>query len=303
MGGIYVYSEKPALATELVGLGKKTGKPTYVLAFSQEDVSLLDQCGADGILHVDGDADLIENNARGIAEQLKQRNAEAVLVGATARGRDFAARVAGYLDCAMSSDINTIDISDTCLSATRSMYGGAVVEKAVLPFPAIVTVPAGRFDAVCGDAPVECIEIAVDNRTKLVNCASITKDGVDLSNARSIVAFGMGVEKREDVTLVQNLADQLCAELACTRGVAEERRWIPVEQYVGLSGVSVAPDLYLTVGISGQVQHVVGIRDSKTIIAIDKNPQAPIFKACDYGIVGDLYKVVPLLTEAIKELK
>lgn len=303
MSGIYIYSEKPTLAAELVGFGKATGKPTYVLVFSRDDISLLDQCGADGMLCIDGDTDLIENNSKGIAGLLKQRGAEAVLVGATARGRDFAARIAGFLDSAMSSDVSTLEISDTNVSATRTMYGGSVVETVSLPFPAVATVPAGRFDAICGSVPIEHIEIAVDDRTKLVSSSLVAKEGVDLSAARSIVAFGMGVEKLEDVSMVQDLADQLGAELACTRGIAEERHWIPIEQYVGLSGVSVAPDLYLTVGISGQVQHVVGMRDSKTIVAIDKNPQAPIFKSCDYGIVGDLYKIVPLLTEEIKRLK
>ena len=302
MSGIYVYSDKPSLAAELVGFGKSSGQKTYAVAFSTAEAQALEQCGADAVLSISGDADLIENNAKGLAGLLAERDASLFLVGATARGRDLASRVAGYWDCAMASDAMGIELDGTNLHASRIMYGGATVAEETMPLPAVATLPAGRFAAAPGDAPIEKASVEPDARVRLVSSAPIVKEGTDLSRAKAIVAFGMGVEKQEDMSMIQDLADQLGAELGCTRGIAEERHWLPIEQYVGLSGVSVAPDLYLTLGVSGQVQHVTGIRGSKIIVAIDKNPEAPIFSACDYGMVGDLYQLVPMITEALKKL-
>jgi electron transfer flavoprotein alpha subunit len=108
------------------------------------------------------------------------------------------------------------------------------------------------------------------------------------------------VEKKEDIGLVKELADVLGGEVACSRPIAEELHWLPEEVYLGISGKKVKPDLYVGVGISGQIQHVTGIRDSKVIFAINRDENAPIFEAADYGIVGDLYQVVPKLVEELK---
>lgn len=302
MNGIYVYSDRPSITSELVGFGKSTGQQTYALAFSPDEAQAISQCGADAILRLSGDTDIVENNARGLASLLSDRGASLFLVGATARGRDLAARVAGYLDSAMASDATGIELDGETLHATRIMYGGATVEEETLPLPAVVTLPAGRFTEASGTAPVEEITIEPDNRARFISNAPIVKEGCDLTRAKSIVSFGMGVDKQDDIPMVQELANKLDAELGCTRGIAEERHWLPIEQYVGLSGTTVSPDLYLTLGISGQVQHVTGIRGSKIIVAIDKNPEAPIFSACDYGIIGDLYEIVPLLTKALEKL-
>jgi electron transfer flavoprotein alpha subunit len=110
----------------------------------------------------------------------------------------------------------------------------------------------------------------------------------------------MGLDKKEDLSMIQELANCLSAEIGCTRGVAEERHWLPVEQYIGISGAVIRPKLYLCLGVSGQVQHVVGVRDAKLIVAVDINEKAPIFRSADYGIVGDMYEVVPLLVQALK---
>lgn len=302
MSGVYVYSEKPSLAAELVGFGKSTGQETFAIAFSQGEAEALSQCGADKVLSVSGDADIVENNARGLAALFKERDASLFLVGATARGRDLASRLAGYLDCAMASDAISAELEGDVLRISRIMYGGATVDEETLPLPAVVTLPAGRFTATCETTPIEEAEIVADDRVRLVGNAPIVKEGTDLTRAKAIVSIGMGIEKEEDLDMVRNLASQLGAELGCTRGIAEERHWLPIEQYVGLSGMSVSPELYLTLGVSGQVQHVTGIRGSKIIVAVDKNPEAPIFSACDYGIIGDLYEVVPLLTEALEKL-
>jgi electron transfer flavoprotein alpha subunit len=111
----------------------------------------------------------------------------------------------------------------------------------------------------------------------------------------------MGMDKAEDMKIAQDLADAIGAVIACTRGIAEERHWLPVEQYIGISGAVIKPKLYISMGVSGQVQHVFGIRDAQIIVAVDTNEKAPVFKAADYGIVGDMYEVIPALTEALKK--
>ena len=122
-----------------------------------------------------------------------------------------------------------------------------------------------------------------------------------IEEADIIVSAGRGLKKKEDLKLIASLAKVLGGAVGCSRSVAADLKWLPEEHWVGLSGHKVKPKLYIAIGISGQVQHIAGIRDSKTIIAINNDPNAPIFKACDYGIVGDLYEIVPALTKAIKK--
>ena len=123
---------------------------------------------------------------------------------------------------------------------------------------------------------------------------------MDITEAKIVVCVGRGVEKKEDVELARELARVLGGEVGCSRPVAEELHWLPEEVYLGISGKKIKPDLYVGVGVSGQIQHVTGIRDTKVIFAINKDENAPIFDAADYGIVGDLYQVVPKLIQELK---
>ncbi|MGA2028435.1 MAG: electron transfer flavoprotein subunit alpha/FixB family protein, partial [Syntrophobacteraceae bacterium] len=127
------------------------------------------------------------------------------------------------------------------------------------------------------------------------------REAVDITEAKIIVSVGRGFEKKEDLKLARDLADVLGGEVGCSRPIAEELRWLPEDVYMGISGKKVKPDLYIGVGVSGQIQHVTGIRDSKIIFAINRDESAPIFEAADYGIVGDLYQVVPILIEELKK--
>jgi electron transfer flavoprotein alpha subunit len=128
---------------------------------------------------------------------------------------------------------------------------------------------------------------------------STSAEGIDITAANKLVAVGRGFRKKEDLKLAEDLGGVLKAELACTRGVAEDDHWLPIERYIGISGQTVKPELYVAVGLSGQVQHMVGCRESKVIVAVNNDERSPIFEAADYGIVGDLYEVLPLLTAAL----
>lgn len=301
MPGIYIYSDQSDISAEIVALAKKAQKEAHIIVFSQQEAEASQCYGADRVCLLKGDSPLAENYGKALAEFLKSEGAELFAVGATARGRDLAARTAGYLGCGMVSDATAVGFADGKVICERLMYGGAVSQRETLSGLSVVSIPAGKFEATSGGASeIISVEVKADSRVRLVETAPIVKEGVDLSAADKVVCVGMGLEKEEDMKMVRDLAEALGAEIGCTRGIAEERRWLPVEQYVGISGAVIKPQLYLSMGVSGQVQHTVGVRDAKIIVAVDSNEKAPIFKAADYGIVGDMYEVIPLLTQALR---
>lgn len=301
MAGIFIYSDRPDIVAELVGFAKGTGELSTIIACRDEQMAACKNLGADRILLLEGKQAIDENYGKVIADLFREQAADLLVVGSTPRGRDIAARVAGYLDCGMSSDVLSLSYRDGKVVTKRLLYGGSVIRRECWQVPAVVTVAAGKFEAAPGgESPVIRIAVTPDTRMNVTGKAPIMKEGVDLRMAGKIVCVGMGLEKEQDLQMVRDLADALGAEIGCSRGVAEDRHWLPTNNYIGISGVTVKPQLYLSLGVSGQVQHVVGIRDSKLIVAIDLNAKAPIFKACDYGIVGDLYEIAPLLTEILK---
>jgi electron transfer flavoprotein alpha subunit len=145
------------------------------------------------------------------------------------------------------------------------------------------------------------LEPAPMGLAKVVDRKPKVKQSGDIRDAKVLVCVGRGLEKEEDLALAKNLANVLGGELACTRPIAEEMHWMPEETYIGLSGQKVKPEIYIGIGISGQIQHVTGIRDSRLICAINRDENAAIFEVSDYGIVGDLYKVLPELTRELKQ--
>jgi len=300
MTKVFTYADKPTTAASVVGCAKASGAEVYALALTQEEADALTDVGADGVVYVTNAVRPIESNAKGVAALLHERGADAFLVGASAQGRDFAAQTAAYCDAGLVSDVSAIELGDGELSATRGLYGGAVVENSVVSYPAIATLQPGVGDKLSGSASIEEVTIELDDRIKLVEEHPIEKGGVSLDDARVIVSIGMGVQKEGDLAMFEELADALGGAIACTRGIAEERHWLPIEQYIGISGAQVAPDLYLAFGMSGQVQHIAGIRGSKIIVAVNTDASAPIFRTSDYGVVGDLYEVVPKLVAAMK---
>jgi electron transfer flavoprotein alpha subunit len=303
MSGIFIYSERLDIASELITFAREAGKPAVLLALSADAAQSAKNLGADKVYYLKGESPLAESYALAVAQLLQKQGSELFAVGATASGRDLAARTAGYLDCAMVSDVLSVSCADGQIQTERMMYGGAVLQRETLSGLSVITVPPGKFESSPpGLAEVEVVEVSSDPRVRLVETAPIVRQGTDLSKAERVVCIGLGMEKKEDMKIALELAEVLGAELGCSRGIAEERHWLPVEQYIGISGAIVKPQLYISMGISGQVQHTVGIRDARLIVAIDLNDKAPIFKAADYGIVGDMNQVVPMLTEAIKKM-
>jgi len=172
----------------------------------------------------------------------------------------------------------------------------------VLPLPCVVAVKVGTTSALPASAgkAEEKVMGSVPSKTKLVEMREKQKGTVDLKGAKLIVAAGRGVKKKEDLAIVSELAAALEGAVGCSRPLSADMGWLPEEHHIGLTGVTVHPDLYIAVGISGQLQHVAGIKDSKVIAAVNTDKSAPMFEASDYGIVGDLYAVLPAMLREIK---
>ena len=226
---------------------------------------------------------------------------DAILTPATSQGKNFSPRVAAKLDVAQISDITAVDSTDTF---ERPIYAGnAIATVQSSDAIKVITVRSTGFDPVAaegGSASVEKIEAAADSgKSQFVNREVTKLDRPELTSANIIVSGGRGLGSGENYTKVlEPLADKLSAALGASRA-AVDAGYVPNDYQVGQTGKIVAPQLYIAVGISGAIQHLAGMKDSKVIVAINKDEEAPIFSVADYGIVGDLFTVVPELVSAL----
>ena len=243
----------------------------------------------------------------------KEEQPQICLMGATVIGRDLGPRVSSALTSGLTADCTALDIDDETgnMAWTRPAFGGNLMATIMCPEnrPQMGTVrPAvfkkGAYDeAKTGEIVKEEITVAADEiRTTLIERVKEVAESINLEEAEIIVSGGRGVGSQENFQLLQDLADVLGATVGCSRAVVDAG-WMPHAHQVGQSGKTVAPKLYFAIGISGAIQHVAGISGSDTIVAINKDPDAPIFDVADYGIVGNLNEVVPALTEAFKAEK
>jgi electron transfer flavoprotein alpha subunit len=227
----------------------------------------------------------------------------------TYQTRDFAPKLAARLDRAIVTDVTAIKRVGHDVALVRPMFQGKLTADVVPegPGPHFITFQIGALradQAARGSAaaPIRNLAISVDAgaiRQKPEAPFQEARQAVDLSQAERIVSVGRGIKEQSNIPLAQALADALGAELAASRPICDAG-WLPMERQVGSSGQTVAPKLYLALGISGAIQHLVGMKGSNTIVAINKDPDAPIFEVADYGIVGDLFEIVPALTAALK---
>jgi electron transfer flavoprotein alpha subunit len=232
-----------------------------------------------------------------------------VVFAHTYQTRDYAPRLAARLDRSLAPDCTGLKAADGGWLFVRPMFQGKVNADVALegPAPHVVTFQIGAFraDAVrkgAAPSPVRTAAAAVDPaaiRQKPEAPFREAKQAVDLSQAERIVSVGRGIKGEEHIALARQLAAALGAELAASRPICDAG-WLPMERQVGSSGQTVAPKLYLALGISGAIQHVVGMKGAKTIVAVNKDPEAPIFEIADYGIAGDLFDVVPAMIAALK---
>lgn len=303
MSGIYFYSENLALAGQLSQLALTLGEAPQAICLRQEDASRLANDPVQAVHLLTGDSSRPEDYAQAMAALIRNEDARLFLVGDTISGRELAARVAAVLDAGLVSGASQVVPVDGKFETERFQYGGAVVKKECLDQIAVITIPAGKYPAAeksNKQAPILIHPVETDRRIQQIELTPIERQGAGLDKSKIVVGVGLGFNQKQDLSLAYELAKVLNAAVGCTRPVADDKKWLPTEQYIGISGATIHPDMYLAVGISGQIQHTAGIRDAKVVVAINKNENAPIFKAADFGLVGDLYQVLPLLIEEIK---
>ena len=232
-----------------------------------------------------------------------------VLLPHTYQTRDFAPKLAARLDRALVTDVTAIKTVGSDTAFVRPMFQGKLTADIVPqgPGPHFITFQIGayRVDQVAkgtAAAPVRALDVAVDAaaiRQTPEAPFQQARQAVDLSQAERIVSVGRGIKEQTNIALAQQLAEALGAEIAASRPICDAG-WLPMERQVGSSGQTVAPKLYLALGISGAIQHLVGMKGANTVVAINKDPDAPIFEIADYGIVGDLFEIVPAMIAALK---
>jgi electron transfer flavoprotein alpha subunit len=315
MSRILVYSEvKSTVLGLLTGsreLAAELGKPLAVALLGEEAASWTDTCFTHGAewTFVGNDPALAvfqaATHAAALAQIVAHAEADIILIGATRRGRELAPRLAQKLSAGCVTDATKLSLQDGRLVVERRALGGNTVSASVITSPQqVVSVMPNLFEAEPGGSDQgQVIEIALDLRppaTRLVERRAKEAGAVNVEEAEILVCVGRGLAEEGDLSLVQDLADALGGVVGCTRPLSHENHWLSEDQMVGLSGKMSSPNLYVGAGVSGQIQHVVGIMDAKLIVAINSDKNAPIFQVADYGIVGDLYQVVPMLLDQLQ---
>ncbi len=246
--------------------------------------------------------------ADGLEKVIRAANPSYVIMSHTYLARDFAPKVAARFQKGLIGDCIRMNVEGGKATFTRRIFLGKLDADVVADGepPTFVTFQSGAFrgdQAAKGTAPVESMNVEVgEPRMKPEAPFQEAKQAVDLSKADVIVAVGRGIKSKDNLAMAEKLAEALGGDLAASRPICDAE-WLPIDRQIGSSGQTVAPKLYVAIGISGAIQHLVGMKNSQTIVAINKDPEAPIFDIADYGIVGDLFEAVPVLTEEIKKLK
>lgn len=230
-------------------------------------------------------------------------NPSVIIMPATRFCKEIAPRLAVKLDGGCSSEASALETSEGFLQVSRVTYGGSTLAKIRFKRkPQIVTVQPHAFAPMEAEKTGEVVRVThkpEEMKVKVIEVKPKAAEGPSLTEAEVIVAGGRGIKNKDDFKMLQELAEVLGGVVGCTRPIAADRKWYP--EWIGLSGVKVAPKLYIAAGISGAIQHIAGIRDSKIIVAVNKDEEAPITSAADYYYIGDLYKFIPAFTEALKK--
>lgn len=305
MTGVFSYSEEPGLASEVASAGAEIASMlgTDSAALELDEVSDGLRCTrvvvARGARRLEADAD---SAASAICQALRP-GFQALLVGETRFGTVVAAKVAAKLRVGSLGKGKDLQVDRGRLVLSRDVYGGKFVAKVAVGTPCVALVQPGSYPPAGGPpVRVETLDVEpADAKVAILERRERAQTTLDVRSAPVVVSAGRGFAKKEDLALARDLADALGAALGGSRPLTSELGWMGEEQQIGLTGAYVHPKLYVAIGISGQLQHLAGVKDSKLIVAINKDGQAPIFQAADYGIVGDLYQVVPALTRAIKK--
>jgi len=300
-------------------IAKDIASTVSALVIGKSIAAFADELAAKNVAEVlKVEHDLLETyTADGYCAALKQviesAKPELVLFPHTYQVRDFAPKLAAMLGKGMIGDCIGYRSDGGKLVFVRQMFQGKTAADVVFvgAAPWFASFQSGAFRAdllaahPSGKAPVSAVSVTVNAeqiRTKPLDLFKEAKSAVDLTQAPLIVAIGRGIKAPENIPQAEALAKALGGEIAASRPICDEG-WLPMERQIGSSGQTVAPKLYLALGISGAIQHVVGMKGARTIVAINKDANAPIFEIADYGVVGDIFEIMPALTEAVEKAK
>ena len=322
--GVWVFAEQrdgklQGVAIELLGEGRKiadelgTELSAILLGHNVDDLAEeLIKYGADKVIYADSELLNVyttDGYSKVIYDLVEERKPEILLIGATNIGRDLGPRLSAKIHTGLTADCTKLDVDkeNRRLMMTRPAFGGNLMATILCPNhrPQMSTVRPGVMEKAKFDehrkGKIEKIDPNLtkdDMKTKVIEFVKSEKEAVVLEEAPIIVSGGRGLGKPEGFKLIKELADKLGGVVGASRATVDAG-WIEKDHQVGQTGKTVRPNLYIACGISGAIQHLAGMQESKCIIAINKNPDAPIFDVADYGIVGDLYKVIPELIEAL----
>ena len=291
-----VFSEFPEMAAQMVTYLKKQGEVDTATAGAKAEA--LSHYGAGKVYGLNGQMQF-DNVSSWLAETYKAGGYDYIFVASTILGREVAGAVGQSLDAGIVSEIVEFQAGQGSAHTKRYFLGGKTVleeesDSKVFTFTPGIT-DAEKVDASSSVTPADLEASAVT----VVSVEEKQSSGVNLEKAKVIVSIGRGVGKKENIAQVEPLVKAVNGELAGSRPVCLDYQWLSDERQVGISGKKVRPNLYIAVGISGQIQHIAGMRGSKVVIALNKDKSAPIFDESDYGIVADLFQVIPKLVKAL----
>lgn len=296
---ILVFAERNTALAELCSGARALGTQVEAIVIGDQDITV----DADKVYSIPAQADvMLEDYTESVAAIVDKAGAGLLVVEPTKRCKVIAGRIAAMKGTSVITDIMEISAG---LETKRMVYGGMAIRKEKAASGTMIAMIGSGVLAASMAAPVQATVEKVafvepSTKIKVVGRQEKPKVSVNLPSAKRVIGVGRGLGKEEDLAMIREFADAINGEVGCSRPIAEAEKWLPKEAYVGVSGLMLAPEVYVAVGISGQIQHMVGVNRAKTIIAINKDKNAPIFKQADYGIVGDLYKVVPALVKQLK---
>lgn len=295
------------------GIAKSTGTTCTAISIGNVDegkAGELAKYGADKIITVKHDKlnnFIAEATAKIIRNTAAQENATVVVISNTYTGKSVAPRVAAGLKAGIASGVISLPDTSNGFKVRRGVFSGKAFAEVELKTPVkVLAITPNTFNLEESNKPVSISNsdaglADTDFLTNPIEVSRVTGK-IPLTEAEIVVSGGRGLKGPENWHLVENLAEVLGAATACSKPVSD-MHWRPHSEHVGQTGITIKPDLYIAIGISGAIQHLAGVSSSKVIVAINKDPEAPFFKAADYGIVGDAFEVLPKITEAAKKLK
>lgn len=315
-GGILVYSEHEEIALELLSAAKaaagaRPARVTAIVPGSGAEERARDRIarGADAALtFAENESSVSAGFAVAALEAAaREISPSVILAGATTAGTEIAARLAQRLGAGCAGDCTSLSLEDGKLLVERAVLGRFVCRQEIATRPAIATVQPRRYPVPDREesrtGPVSAIGAsAPEARVRVTGARLREASDVRIDKAEVVVAVGRGLRSREDLAIIEELARALGGTVAASRPLTDDLRWLPTEHKVGLSGATVRPRLYVACGISGQIEHTVGMREAGVVVAINTNPGAPIMDQADYRVSADLYEIVPELTRAILAL-